>query len=200
MASTFILLLLSFSIFPLFIIHGTQEDKKHYTLIQKTCEFGSHNFTTDIHYDFCTSALESRPARECQTLRGVGMASIRLVIANVTDTRRHIQAVVHSGKVRPWVKRCIDECSDLYDSALIGVEEAMTNYKSQDYTQAQYGIDQVIDMAGLCEDLFAVGSQDTPAGGCGGGVSPFSARNNNAMELSAMVLAVMRLLQEGRVH
>nr|GMD12495.1 putative invertase inhibitor [Ipomoea batatas]GME05822.1 putative invertase inhibitor [Ipomoea batatas] len=38
------------------------------------------------------------------------MTCIRLVMANVIDTRRHIQAVVNSGKVRSWVRRCVDEC------------------------------------------------------------------------------------------
>ncbi|XP_031114240.1 uncharacterized protein LOC116017750 [Ipomoea triloba] len=104
MASTFILLLISFSIFP-FVIHGAKEDQKSYTLIQKTCEFCSQNFSTP--YDFCTSALQSRPASECQTLRRIGMAYINLVMANVTDTVRHIKAVLNSGKVRPELRRAV---------------------------------------------------------------------------------------------
>nr|GMD62443.1 putative invertase inhibitor [Ipomoea batatas] len=152
-------------------------------------------------YDFCTAALKSRPASECQTLRGIGMACINLVMANVTDTGRHIKAVLNSGEVRPELRMCVDECSMLYNGhAITGAKEAMMNYKNEEYTNTYYDLEIVMDQIELCDDLFTVGSQDSPSGGCGGGFSPFSARNNDTMQLSGMAMAVMNLLQEGNVH
>nr|GMD62082.1 putative invertase inhibitor [Ipomoea batatas] len=153
----------------------------------------------DIDYDFCVSALQARPARECATLMRIGWTTIDLVISNVTDTRRHIGDVLKSGKVQPWVRRCVRECYALYDSAVIQAKRLLRDYMHKDYLGAEYQVGGIDNPAGICGLLFEEGSQDMPIPGCGGGVSPFSARNNNAIQLSGMVMFVLRLLQ-GTLH
>ncbi|XP_019192129.1 PREDICTED: uncharacterized protein LOC109186556 [Ipomoea nil] len=162
--TTFLLLLLSFSFFP-FIIYGAKEN----TLIQKTCKIIHAYNKNFIHYDFCISALQARPAKECATLRGIGMTCINLIMNNVTDTRRHIRGVVNSGKVQPWVRRCVDECYDLYDRAVTRVGNALMDYKHKKYMEAEAELSMVMDSVMLCDMLFMKGrSRDKPAGGCGG--------------------------------
>nr|GLL40747.1 putative invertase inhibitor [Ipomoea trifida] len=197
MASTLLfslLLLLSISLFP-FIIHGANENHnhKHYTpLIQKTCKTISANDFAD--YDFCISALQARPARECATLLRIGWTTIELVMSNVTDTRRHIKSVLTSAKVQRWVRRCVKECCSLYEMAIVQAENLLWEYDS-----IEYAARNIVNHAALCDELFVEGSQSMPVPGCGGGVSPFSARNNNAVQLSGMALAVIRLLK-GELH
>nr|GMD62449.1 putative invertase inhibitor [Ipomoea batatas] len=202
MASTLLfslLLLLSISLFP-FIIHGAKENHnhKHYTpLIQKTCKTISANDFAD--YDFCISTLQARPARECATLLRIGWTTIELLMSNVTDTRRHIKGVLTSGKVQRWVRRCVRECYSLYDMALVQAESLLWEYTHREYDSIEYAANNIMNYAALCDDLFVEGSQSMPVPGCGGGVSPFSARNNNAVQLSGMALAVIRLLK-GELH
>ncbi|XP_019192070.1 PREDICTED: putative invertase inhibitor [Ipomoea nil] len=190
-----ILLLLSFFLFP-FIIHGAKENHKHYTLIQKTCKIINTELNY-LDYDFCISALQARPAKECATLRDIGMTCINLVMNNVTDTRRHIRGVMNSGKVQHWVRRCVDECYDLYDLAVDRMGDALKAFKHKEYMEAEDEFSMVDNSMQLVEELFKVGSRDSPAGGCGGGVSPFSARNNDTTQLCGMGMLVMNCLRKG---
>ncbi|XP_031114244.1 uncharacterized protein LOC116017754 [Ipomoea triloba] len=121
----------------------------------------------------------------------VGWTCIDLVImSNVTDTRRHIGGVLNSGKVQRWVRRCVSECYSLYDRALLQAERLLWEYNSIEYAAIR-----IMNHAALCDELFVEGSQSMPVPGCGGGVSPFSARNNHTVQLSGMALAVIRLVK-----
>nr|GLL35123.1 putative invertase inhibitor [Ipomoea trifida] len=117
----------------------------------------------------------------------------------VTDTRRHIKSVLHSGHVQPWAKRCVTECYERYDTAEIFVDSLANKYRLKDFVNADFYDVALINSMGFCLEAFQKDSQNSPVGGCGGGVSPFSARNNNTIQLAGMVQAVISLLR-GVLH
>lgn len=113
------------------------------------------------------------------------MISIRLTRYNLTDTRCHVKELLMSKHLDPYEKACLDDCFVLYSDAISSVKEAMKNFNSKRYVDANIELSSVIDAATTCEDGFREKK---------GVVSPLTKRNNDTFELSAMALSIVHLI------
>ncbi|KAL3613646.1 hypothetical protein CASFOL_041720 [Castilleja foliolosa] len=152
------------------------------TLIKSTCKISVAN-DPNIDYNFCTTSLLPAPASRCATLAGLGSIAIRLVRYNLTDTRCHIKMLLTNKTLDPYIKQCLDGCFELYSDAISSVKDAMRYYKAGKFNDANLQISSVLDASTTCEDGFIEGEV----------VSPLRKRNNDMLQLSAIVLSIMRI-------
>ncbi|KAM7521044.1 hypothetical protein LguiB_020006 [Lonicera macranthoides] len=73
----------------------------------------------------------------------------------------------------------------LYSDAISSVKEAMKNFNSKKYVDANTELSSVLDAAAICENGFRERK---------GVVSPLTKRNNYTFEFSAMALSIMHLI------
>ncbi|KAL3651169.1 hypothetical protein CASFOL_007572 [Castilleja foliolosa] len=156
------------------------------TLIKSTCKTSVTN-NPSINHNFCTTSLQAAPASRCATLAGLGSISIRLVRYNITDTRCHVKQLLKNTTLAPYVKRCLNDCFELYSDAIVSVKQAMRHYNDKRFDEANVQISSVMDASTTCEGGFEEGRV----------VSPLSKRNNDTSQLSAIALSVMRIIRAG---
>ncbi|KAK6162724.1 hypothetical protein DH2020_002565 [Rehmannia glutinosa] len=77
---------------------------------------------------------------------------------------------------------------ELYSDATPSVKLAMRNYNAKRFDEANVQISSIMDASTTCEDGFKERK---------GVVSPLTKRNDDAFQLSAMALSVMRMMQTG---
>ncbi|KAI3449023.1 hypothetical protein Pfo_005688 [Paulownia fortunei] len=167
----------------LIIIQGTSAQN----LITSTCKTFARN-DPNIDYNFCTTSLQAAPASGCATLQGLGMISIRLIRYNVTDTRCYIKQLMKNRRWDPYVRQCLSDCFQLFSDAIPSVKQAMRYYNIKKFDDANVQISSIMDAATTCEDGFKERR---------GVVSPLTKRSDDAFQLSAVALSVMRMIQTG---
>lgn len=113
------------------------------------------------------------------------MMSIKLIKYNVTDTRHYVKNLLKNKKMDPFIRACLNDCLDLYSDAIPTLKQAMMDYKSKHYKDANIEVSSVIDAATTCEDGFEEKE---------GAVSPLTKRNNDTFQLSAIALALINML------
>ncbi|KAL6498881.1 hypothetical protein OROHE_026481 [Orobanche hederae] len=154
-------------------------------LINSTCKTFVQ-YDPNINFNFCTTSLQAAPASHCATLQGLGTISIRLIRYNITDTCCHIkQLLKNENLMDPYVERCLDDCLQLYSDAIPSVKKAMRNYNAKRFNEANVQIASIMDASTTCEDGFKERN---------GVDSPLTTRNNDAFQLSALALSVMRTI------
>ncbi|KAJ6872369.1 invertase inhibitor [Populus alba x Populus x berolinensis] len=95
-------------------------------LIPETCKKCAAD-DPNLSYNFCVTSLQASNRSQCDNLRGLGMMSI---------------------------KACLNDCLDLYSDAIPTLKQAMVDYKSKHYKDANIEVSSVIDAATTCEDGF----------------------------------------------
>ncbi|KAI8572514.1 hypothetical protein RHMOL_Rhmol01G0205100 [Rhododendron molle] len=156
-------------------------------LIYETCKTCSR-FDPNVNFGFCTSSLQAAPASRCAALVSLGKISIRLVHYNVTDTRCQVKQLLKKKKLDPFVKECLQDCLGLYNDAISSSKQAMKQYDSKNYADANTHLSSVMDAASTCEDGFMEKQ---------GVVSPLTKGNNDTFHLSAMALSIVHLIGSG---
>ncbi|KAE9463038.1 hypothetical protein C3L33_05054, partial [Rhododendron williamsianum] len=146
-------------------------------LIYETCKTCSR-FDPNVNFGFCTSSLQAAPASRCAALVGLGKISTRLVHYNLLKKK----------KLDPFVKECLQDCLGLYNDAISSSKQAMKQYDSKDYADANTHLSSVMDAASTCEDGFMEKE---------GVVSPLTKGNNDTFHLSAMALSIVHLIGSG---
>ncbi|KAJ0048755.1 hypothetical protein Pint_16683 [Pistacia integerrima] len=106
------------------------------------------------------------------------MISINLTRCNVTNTRSNINDLLKNKKLDPFMSSCLTNCYELYLDAISTLQQAIKDYKSKHYEDANFEISSVIDASTTCEDGFK--EQE--------GVASYN-RNNNSFQLSAIALS-----------
>ncbi|KAH7850501.1 hypothetical protein Vadar_033977 [Vaccinium darrowii] len=159
-------------------------------LIDETCKRCSQ-FDPNVKLGFCISSLQPAPASRCATVVGLGKISIRLVQYNVTDNRCQVKQLLTKKKLDPFVKGCLQDCLELYNDAISTAKEAMKQYKSKNYRDANTYLTSIMDAATTCEDGFM------EKRGQGQVVSPLTKRNNDTFQLSAMALSIVKIIWSG---
>lgn len=91
-------------------------------------------------------------------------------------------------KLDPFVKECLQDCLGLYNDAISSSKQAMKQYDSKDYVDANTHLSSVMDAASTCEDGFMEKE---------GVVSPLTKGNNDTFHLSAMALSIVHLIGSG---
>jgi pectinesterase inhibitor-like protein len=153
-------------------------------LIPETCKKCAAN-DPNLSYNFCVTSLQASNRSQCDNLRGLGMMSIKLIKYNVTNTRHYVKNLLKNKKMDPFVRACLNDCLDLYSDAIPTLKQAMIDYKSKHYKDANIEVSSVIDAATTCEDGFEEKE---------GAVSPLTKRNNDTFQLSAIALALINML------
>lgn len=180
--SSFLFFCLCFC-FLLVLNNGVQAQN----LINNSCKILAKG-DPNIKYDFCATSLQAAPASQCATLRGLGTINIRLIRYNITDTRCRIKHMLKEKKLNPYVKACLGDCLELYSDAIPDIKQAMKNYNSKKYVDANVQISSVMDAVTTCEDGFKERK---------GVASPLTKRNDDTFQLSAMALSLMSMIQTG---
>ncbi|KAM7508887.1 hypothetical protein LguiA_019340 [Lonicera macranthoides] len=175
-------LLFTFSLLLLLLVVAGEVTGR--SLISGTCKKISKS-DPNVKFNFCTNSLQSAPASRCASLRGLAKISIRLTRNNLTDTRCHVKELLLRKHLDPYVRACLDDCFVLYSDAISSVKEAMKNFNSKRYVDANIELSSVLDDATTCEDGFRERK---------GVVSPLTKRNNDTFELSAMALSIIHLI------
>lgn len=169
-----------FLFFTLFISTHAQ------TLIHGTCKVCSQQDPT-VSYQFCTTSLEAASGSRHTDVRGLGKISLRLAHDNVTDTKNHIKNLLRK-KCHSSIKMRLDDCFELYSNAVTDIKQAMRNYKSEHYDDANILISSVMDAATTCENGFKEKR---------GILSPLTKRNNATFELCGIGLSIIHILRVG---
>ncbi|XVF73569.1 hypothetical protein PTKIN_Ptkin12aG0212400 [Pterospermum kingtungense] len=178
--------------FPVFFIlfllvststfHGTTA----HDLIRQTCKKCAQR-DPNLSYNFCVTSLQAAPKSHCvDDLRELGMISIKLLRRNLTSSRSYIKELSKNKKLNPFVRSCLHDCFDLYSDAIPTTQQAIDDYKSKHYDDANIDVSSVMDASTTCEDGFK--EQD-------GVVSPLTKRNNDAFQLSAISLSIINMLR-----
>ncbi|XP_050237911.1 putative invertase inhibitor [Mercurialis annua] len=169
--------------FPLLLILTFQSIAATNDLIQQTCKKCART-DPNISYNFCLTSLQASPHCQCADLRDLGTISIKLTRHNVTSTRRYIKGLLNKKKLNPDLKACLDDCLALYSDAIPSLKQAIKDYKSSRFADANIQLSSVIDASTTCTDGFT----DK------GVVSPLKARNNHTFQLAAISLSIINLL------
>ncbi|KAJ6328249.1 hypothetical protein OIU77_010022 [Salix suchowensis] len=139
----------------------------------------------NLSYNFCLTSLQAVNHSQCADLRDLGLMSIKLTKSNVTNTRYYVKKLLKNTKWDPFIRACLNDCLELYSDAIPTLKQAMKDFKSKHYEDANIEVSSVIDAATTCEDGFKERE---------GAVSPLTKRNNDTFQLSAIVLAVISML------
>ncbi|KAJ9171138.1 hypothetical protein P3X46_014541 [Hevea brasiliensis] len=152
-------------------------------IIQETCRKCAH-IDPNIHYNFCVASLQASPDAHCANLRQLGIISLKITSLNVTDTGHYIKDLLKSKRLDPKLRACLNDCLDLYSDAIPALKQAIKDYNSNRYEEANIVVSSVTDASTTCEDGFKeIGI-----------VSPLTGRNNNTFELSAIALSIINML------
>ncbi|GAA0144472.1 hypothetical protein LIER_04907 [Lithospermum erythrorhizon] len=162
------------------------------SLIRNTCKTSVTN-DPNIKLNFCTTSLQAAPASRCASLRGLAMISIRLLRYNVTDTRCLIKQLEKTKNWDDFNKRRLNDCLEVYSDAIPSVKQAMKSFNAKKYDDANIQITAVMDAATTCEDGFKERGNGTTSS------SPLKKRNDDAFQLGAIALSVLRIIQRARV-
>ncbi|XP_004145026.1 putative invertase inhibitor [Cucumis sativus] len=177
--------ILSVFFFSNFLIIQSSKTIKTADLIYKTCKKISRE-DPNVSFNFCLASLKlAANHSRCTDVRHLGLFSIGFLCRNVTSTYHHITKLVRNKKLDPFVKLCLDDCLELYTDAIPTVKQAMKDYKSKRYDDANVAISSVMDAATTCEDGFKERK---------GVASPLKKRDGDAFELGAIALSIMSLL------
>ncbi|KAJ9188577.1 hypothetical protein P3X46_003922 [Hevea brasiliensis] len=152
-------------------------------IIQETCRKCARN-DPNIYYSFCVASLQASPDAHSANLRQLGIISLKLTRVNVTDTRHYIKELLKNKRLDPNFRACLNDCLDLYSDANSTLKQAIKDYKSNHYEDANIAVSSVTDASTTCEDGFKEM----------GIVSPLTGRNNNTFELSAIALSIINML------
>ncbi|XP_031277620.1 putative invertase inhibitor [Pistacia vera] len=153
-------------------------------LVHQTCKKCAQN-DPNLNYNFCVTSLEAVPSSHCADLRQLGMISINLTRRNVTNTRSYINELLKNKKSDPFMSSCLTDCYELYSDAISTLQQAIKDYKSKQYEDANFEISSVMDASTTCEDGFKEQK---------GLVSPLTKRNNNSFQLSVIALSIINML------
>lgn len=156
-------------------------------LIRQTCKKCAQR-DPNLSYNFCVTSLQSAPKSHCaDDLRELGMISIKLLQRNLTNSRSYIkELLIKKKKMDPFVRSCLHDCFDLYSDAIPTVQQALDDYKSKHYDDANIDVSSVMDASTTCEDGFSEKE---------GVVSPLTKRNNDTFQLSAVSLSIINMLR-----
>ncbi|KAJ6679291.1 PECTINESTERASE INHIBITOR-LIKE [Salix purpurea] len=178
----------SFSYFPLLLflplLFSTFHADIAQDLVPETCRKLAEN-DPNLSYNFCLTSLQAVNRGQCADLRDLGLMSIKLTKSNVTNTRYYVKKLLKNTKWDPFIRACLNDCLELYSDAIPTLKQAMKDFKSKHYEDANIEVSSVIDAATTCEDGFKERE---------GAVSPLTKRNNDTFQLSAIVLAVISML------
>ncbi|KDP28907.1 hypothetical protein JCGZ_14678 [Jatropha curcas] len=163
----------------LFTFHGLTATN----LIQETCKKCAQR-DPNIGYKFCVSSLEASPESRCANLGELGIISIKLTRRNITSTRHYVKELLKNKRLDPNIRPCLNDCLDLYSDAIPTLKQAIQDYKSKHYEDANIEVSSVIDASTTCEQGFKERAV----------TSPLTGRNNDALQLSAIALSIINML------
>ncbi|KAF8379145.1 hypothetical protein HHK36_028574 [Tetracentron sinense] len=178
---------ISFLPLPLFLFflisfHGATA--RGIDLIHKTCRKSAKK-DPNLRFDFCVTSLEADPKSHCADLQELGVISMELALANATHTRSHAKKLLKHKKLDPYTKACLHDCFDLYSDAIPTLKQAIKDYNSKRYFDANIKMSSAMDDASTCEEGFKEKK---------GVVSPLTKRNNNMFQLSAIALSIINMV------
>ncbi|XWS32477.1 hypothetical protein CRYUN_Cryun23aG0161900 [Craigia yunnanensis] len=175
--------------FPLFLFLLISSSTSHgitaNDLIRQTCKKCAQSDPT-LSYNFCVSSLQAAPKSHCaDDLRELGMISIKLLRRNLTNSRPYIKELLKNRRLDPFIRSCLHDCFDLYSDAIPTTKQAIDDYKSKLYDDANIDVSSVMDASTTCEDGFKEKE---------GVVSPLTKRNKDTFQLSAISLSIINML------
>ena len=175
--------------FPLFLFLLISTSTSHgitaNDLLRRTCKKCAQS-DPNLSYNFCVSSIQAAPkSHYADDLRELGMISIKLVRRNITNSMSYIKELLKNKRLDPFIRSCLHDCFDLYSDAIPTTKQAIDDYKSKHYDDANIDVTSVMDASTTCEDGFKEKE---------GVVSPLKKRNNDTFQLSAISLSIINML------
>ncbi|KAJ4847702.1 hypothetical protein Tsubulata_050426 [Turnera subulata] len=183
--------ILSISLFiQLLLLFGVQDagaTPPSHNLIHETCRKCARN-DPNLSYDFCVTSLQAAPDSRCANLTQLGVISLKLTRQNLTATKKYIRLLLKNKTSHqyddPYIRSCLKDCFRLYSDAILSLKEAIADYKSTNYADANIKVSSVLDASTTCEDGFKEKQ---------GVSSPLTKRNGDTFHLSALALSIINM-------
>lgn len=182
--------LLSFSVFSFFalLIHPANAadliTQRAADLVSPTCKQCA-DLSSIASYDYCVTSLQAIPISHVVNLPGLAVVAMELSLENATGTIVTIKEMIGSGAYEPFfAEQCLQDCMDLYNGAVLTVEEALTAFLTDHSGAADIYMGAVMEDAMTCEDGFKEM----------GGVRPLVKENENLYELSRIAVCIIKLV------
>ncbi|KAJ8755879.1 hypothetical protein K2173_024424 [Erythroxylum novogranatense] len=174
----------TFCILLLLVFLVSSHATTSHNIIKSTCKICAKK-DPNFSYNFCVTSLQAAPGSRCADLRELGIISMKLINHNLTDTRLYMKELLKDKKIDPFTRARLDDCLELYSDAIPHLKQAMADYKSNRYDDANIQLSGVMEAPTTCEDGF----QEQ-----GGAVSPLTKMNNDTYRLSALALVITNML------
>ncbi|KAL5551241.1 hypothetical protein UlMin_001417 [Ulmus minor] len=154
-------------------------------LIQDSCKKASDS-DPNITNNFCVSTLEANPkSQTATTIEELALNAIDVTISNGTSISSAISNLLKNPTLDPFVKTCLQDCSDLYSDAVDSLNDAEAAFKNKDLGTAKTYTSAAMDAPSSCEDGFKEKK---------GVVSPLTKDNNLFFQLAAISLAFTNMV------
>ncbi|KAK8516271.1 hypothetical protein V6N13_046978 [Hibiscus sabdariffa] len=142
----------------------------------------------NIKFDFCVSALKDNPkAKSATRVADLVGVVIETAISNSKSIGSVISKLLSDKSLEQYVRRCLEDCSELYSDVGPSLSRGERAFKGKDYGTANSVISAAMDVASTCEDQFKEKK---------GVVSPLTKENNSFLQLNAISLAFINMAQK----
>ncbi|KAJ4953256.1 hypothetical protein NE237_030088 [Protea cynaroides] len=128
------------------------------------------------------TAENNNPKSHSIDLHGLGLISLNLIESNETKIESRIGQLLNDQTVALGVKKGLQDCQETYSDASDNTKEAIVAFNSKDYDTANIKISAAMDASSDCEDGFK------------GVKSPLTAENNSFFQLTAIALAITKMV------
>ncbi|KAJ4951184.1 hypothetical protein NE237_028016 [Protea cynaroides] len=136
----------------------------------------------NVHLNFCVKVLGEDPKSHTIDLQGLGIISLNLIKSNAANIGSRIRQLLNDQTVAPDVKKGLQACQETYSDAGSNTEEAIDAFNSKDYNTANVKVSAAMDASSDCEDGFK------------GLKSPLTVENNSFFQLTAIALAITKMV------
>ncbi|KAJ4846833.1 hypothetical protein Tsubulata_004630 [Turnera subulata] len=148
------------------------------------CKEAAHS-DPNLSYAFCVASLEANPRSKKADLEELLNITLHLTISNATNIASSIKQLLDGKNFDPYTRGALKDCLELYLDADSSLHDAICDFKSKDYFKANLDASAAMDSAITCEDDFKEKK---------GVVSPLTRENDTFFQLTAMVLAFLKML------
>ncbi|XWS49203.1 hypothetical protein CRYUN_Cryun13aG0143700 [Craigia yunnanensis] len=155
-------------------------------VIQDSCDKAAKG-DPNINFDFCVASLEQNSKSKTATCtEDLVPISIEIATSNATSISSIVSKLLEKKSLEKFTRSCLEACSELYSEAGSDLQSGGQAFESKDYGTANVDISAALDAPETCEDGFKEKKWL---------VSPLTKENNNFLQLTAIPLAFITMVQ-----
>ncbi|KAE8724144.1 Regulator of nonsense transcripts 1 [Hibiscus syriacus] len=142
----------------------------------------------NINVDFCVSSLRVDPkAKSATSVADLVDVAINTAVSDATSIGSVISNLLSNKGLEQYVRRCLEDCSELYSDAGSNLKSGEQAFEGKDYGKANSEISAAMDASTTCEEQFKEKK---------GVASPLTKENGDFNQLTAISLAFINMVQK----